>query len=206
MSQQICKVHEETLILVAAGVADAGSAGLLRAHVEECETCRAELERLKRILSAIGKEDLASAKMAPPQSLHTDLMKCLRAEPREQAETPRAITWVEGLKSLLRSRRTAWGLVALGAVGVVILLPARWVRTDGRINSGGLATSHNDKPSELKRFGGQPAGPAELRRSLVHSFEDFEFVLRRNDRLLAMREPLAVPSNARPDKLEPQIQ
>jgi hypothetical protein len=197
MSLPICKKYEETLVLVASGVADAAAAEFLRAHLQECETCRAELDRLRRMLSAM-KDDSASAGMAPPQTLHTGLMKRLRAEAQEQAESPRAISWAEAFKSWLHLRRRAWGLFALGAAGVVILLTIRWVREDGKINSGDLPTRHDDRRAELARLAGQPAGPAELRRSLVHSFEDFEIVLRRNDRLLAMREPVAVPSNARP--------
>ena len=200
MSPPICKRYEETLILVASGVADAAAAEFLRAHLQECETCRTELDRLRRILSAI-KDDSASAGMAPPQTLHAGLMKRLRAEAQEQAESPRAISWAEALRSWLRLRRRAWGLFALGAVGVVILLTVRWVGEHGKNNSGNLATGHDDISGKLDRLAGQAAGPAELRRSLVHSFEDFEIVLRRNDRLLAMREPVAVPSNARPTEV-----
>jgi len=197
MTLPICKKHEDSLILVASGVADAGTAKFLRDHLEECETCRAELDRLKRILSAIENEHSASARMTPPHTLHAGLMKRLRAEAQEQAERPRAVSWAETLKSLLQSRRRAWAF-ALGAMGVVILLTLRWVGEGGKIDSGGLGKGHDDKPGEVDRFAGQLAGPAELRRSLVHSFEDFEIILRRNDRLLAMREPVAVPSNARP--------
>ena len=197
MSLQICKEHEEALILVASGIADPAASELLRAHLDECETCRTELDRLRCILSAI-KEDSAAASMTPPQTLHADLMKRLRADAQEQAEGPQAISWTEALKSWLRLRRRAGALFALGALGMVILLTVRWRGEGGKINSGDLAKRHDDKPTELDRFVGQPAGPAELRRSLVHSFEDFEIVLRRNDRLLAMREPVAVPSNARP--------
>jgi hypothetical protein len=197
MSLQICKEHEEALILEASGIGDAAASELLRAHFDECETCRTELDRLRRILSAI-KDDSAAARMTPPQTLHADLMKRLRAEAQEQAEGPQAISWAEALKSWLRLKRRVGALFALGAVGMVILLTVRWAGEGGKINSGGLAKRRHDKPGELDRFAGQPAGPAELRRSLLHSFEDFEIVLRRNDRLLAMREPVAVPSNARP--------
>ena len=197
MSLQICKEHEEALILVASGIGDAAASELLRTHLDECETCRTELDTLRRILCAI-KQDSAAARMTAPQTLHADLMRRLRPEAQEQAEGPQAISWTQALKSWLRLRRRAGALFALGAVGMVILLTVRWVGEGGKINSGALAKRHDDKPGELDRFAGQPAGPAELRRSLVHSFEDFEIVLRRNDRLLAMREPVAVPSNARP--------
>ena len=198
MSLATCKEHEETLILMASGVANAAPADGLRAHLEECEPCRAELDRLKRILHAIEKEHSASARMTPPQTLHTRLMKRLRAEAQVQAEGAQAISWTEVLKSWLLLRRRAWALFVLGTVGVVMLLTLRWIGEGGKVDSGGLVARHDDNPSELVRLARQPAGPAELRRSLVHSFEDFETVLRRNDRLLAMREPVAVPSNVRP--------
>jgi hypothetical protein len=198
MNMQICKEHEEALILMASGIGDASASKLLCAHIDECEPCRTELDRLRRILSAI-EDDSTAARMPPPQTLHVGLMKRLRAEAQEQAEGPRAISWVEAIKFWVPLRRRAWALFALGAVGVVILLTVRWVGQGGKINSRSLAKRGDDKPGELDRLAGQPAGPAELRRSLVHSFEDFETVLRGNDRVLAMREPVAVPSNARQD-------
>jgi hypothetical protein len=198
MTLPICKKHEESLILVASGVADAGTTEFLRAHLEECETCRAELDRLKRILSAMEQEHSASARMTPPQTLHPGLMKRLRAEAHEQPEGPTSISWADALKSWLQSRRRAWAIFALGAMGAVILVTLRWVGESGKkINSADLAKWHDNKPGELARFAGQLAGPVELRRSLLHSFEDFEIVLRRNDRLLATRDPVAIPSNAR---------
>src|ERR1044071_8259253 len=136
MTLPICKKHEESLILVASGVADAGTTEFLRAHLEECETCRAELDRLKRILSAMEQEHSASARMTPPQTLHPGLMKRLRAEAHEQPEGPTSISWADALKSWLQSRRRAWAIFALGAMGAVILVTLRWVGESGKkINS-----------------------------------------------------------------------
>ena len=196
MSRQICKKYEETLILAASGVADAATLNSLRGHLEECEACRTELDRLRRILSFI-EDDSAAGGMACRQGLHAGLMKRLRAEPQKEAERPSGMSWARML-SWLRLSVTARVLLAIGAVGIVMLLIVRWAGEGGRNNSGSLATKAENQPAELDLFAGEPAGPAELRRSLVHSLEDFEVVLRRNDRASARRDPVAVPANARP--------
>jgi len=195
MSPQICKKYEETLILTASGVADAATLNSLRGHLEECEVCRMQLDRLRRILSVI--EDDSAARMARTQGLHAGLMKRLRAEPQKEAERPSGMSWAQML-SWLRLSVTARVLFAIGAVGIVMLLIVRWAGEGGRNDSGNLAANAENKPAELDFFAGEPAGPAELRRSLVHSLEDFEVVLRRNDRASARRDPVAVPANARP--------
>ena len=142
-------------------------------------------------------EDDSAARMARTQGLHAGLMKRLRAEPQKEAERPSGMSWAQML-SWLRLSVTARVLFAIGAVGIVMLLIVRWAGEGGRNDSGNLAANAENKPAELDFFAGEPAGPAELRRSLVHSLEDFEVVLRRNDRASARRDPVAVPANARP--------
>src|SRR4051812_25626407 len=105
MSRQICKKYEEALILAACGVADAAILNSLRGHLEECEACRTELDRLRRILSVI-EDDSAAGRMASTQGLHAGLMKRLRAEPQKEAECPSGMSWVRML-SWLRLSVTA---------------------------------------------------------------------------------------------------
>jgi len=158
MSLQICKEHEEALILVASGIGDAAASELLHAHLDECETCRTELDRLRRILSAI-KDDSAAARMTPPQTLHADLMKRLRAEAQEPAEGPQAISWAEALKSWLRLKRRAGALFALGAVGMVILLTVRWVGEGGKSIREVLLKGTTTNQVSWIALPGNPLGP-----------------------------------------------
>jgi len=82
-------------------------------------------------------------------------------------------------------------VVATGIVGWVLGIG------HGQTKPQRVATASSGSESEMEP-NSQPAGPRELRRALVHSLDDFENVLRRNDRLLASREPLAVSVRTRP--------
>jgi hypothetical protein len=126
--------------------------------------------------------------------LHAGLMARLRSESGDQPEPTRWPFWFEALESWISSPRGAWGLVAAGVTAVLVLLAVQWIGTGKGVAPSGRATiaSNGGAPS-VQRAETEPASPAEFRRALVSSLEDFEIALRRNDHLLATREPIATP-------------
>jgi hypothetical protein len=198
MSLNFCNAYEEILILVASDAATAEEANRAHAHLDGCGTCRAELERLRQMISAIEQGSSPVSRCAAPESLHAGLMTRLRAE---TVGLPKRMTVpfrLEPLRSSCFSRRAAWGVAALIVVTVTLLFTVwRFSLNQSAVQSGKFAGPRDGNSTRATTTRAEAAGPAELRLALSRSFEDFEMALRVNDQLFAMREPMVVPSKAR---------
>jgi anti-sigma factor RsiW len=203
MSLNICNAYEDIVILVASGAASPEEANRAQAHLDGCGTCRAELERLRGIISAIEQASSPISRSAVPESLHARLMTRLRAEPAGCPARTIVPFWLESLRSRCLSRPGAWSMAAVSVVTVTILFTVwRFGANQSVVQLGKLATARDSDSTGANNSHEEPAGPAELRQALSRSFEDFETALRLNDHLVGMREPMVVPSKSRTAELQ----
>jgi hypothetical protein len=202
MNSNSCNAYEEALILMASGAASVEEANRAQAHLDGCGTCRAELERLREIISAIEQGASPVCRSAAPESLHPRLLMRLRAETAGRPERRIVPFRMEPLRSWCLSRKVTWGMAALSIVTVTILILVWRVGVNQRVvQSGKFAAVRGGKAARVNSSLSEPEGPAELRLALSRSFEDFELALRLNDQIFAMREPMVVPSKSRSAEL-----
>jgi hypothetical protein len=198
MSLNFCNAYEEVLILVASGAASAEEANHAQAHLDGCGTCRAELERLRGMISAIEQASSPISRSAAPKSLHARLMTRLRAETVGSPKRSTVPLWLEPQRSRRLSRRIAWSMAALSVVTVSILFTVWRFSVDQIvIHPGKLGAALDSNSPRVHGSGSEAVGPTEFRLALSRSFEDFEMALRLNDQVSAMREPMVVPSKSR---------
>lgn len=187
MNTLTCRQLEEDLVLSASGEPTSEP---LRTHLERCHDCREAYTRMRATLQAF--ED--AAEKAPPRlpdGLHTRLTQRLQTESVPPRGAQVAHGWGKSLSQFFwhwRYSLSAVGLIIVAAILVVRSMgpqPRHLESTENRLPGPAALTRANPA--------GQPASPVDLRCALVRSFDDFEELLRRNDRLLAARDPVAVP-------------
>src|SRR5262249_32357757 len=135
MSLRPCTEYEQSLVLMASDTADAAESQHLHSHLRECPTCRAELERLRRLVSVIEMPPSAISGAAAPRRLHVGLMVRLRAESGAHPKPTRRLQWLEALESWISFPRGAWRVVAAGATAIVVMLAIQRITTEKRIPS-----------------------------------------------------------------------
>jgi hypothetical protein len=192
MNLKPCKEYEEALSMAAAGASAVPESEGLQNHLRTCSACSADFDRLERIALAMQRAVSPVAQPAPPQTLHDRVMTSLRAEARNRPQRP-GQSWAGLWQGWLRSPRTAWSLAGSSVALVAILLAVRRFDIDRSAEKPTAVVRYKSNVDSPMDGGGSPAGPLALRRALARSWADFEVVLRQNDRILAKREPMAVP-------------
>ena len=90
-------VHEqfgEDLALYALGALDGEAKASLEKHLEECTSCRRELEQLRGEVALLA---LSTAGPKPPARSKSTLMDAVAKEPRAQRSRPSVVHWWAGL-------------------------------------------------------------------------------------------------------------
>lgn len=109
MSQESHARHAENIAAYVLGALPELERAALEHHLERCEACRGELERLRPAADAIGR---AVTPLIPPPRLKRELMRAVEAERHEPAPAKRGRRFFPARPAL------AWGLAsALIAVG-----------------------------------------------------------------------------------------
>jgi anti-sigma factor RsiW len=198
MSEDCCREYEQILILTAAGVAAPAETTRLLSHIEGCSACRQEFERLDLMISAMEKSAKLSMASAPPQNLHALLMSRLRSEAVGPQQSTGALSWAETFRSRFTSWKWAWSAIVIVGMLTTTSGLVHWLaKKRGSLETERAAVVSSTVVSQV-HVDAQPARPVELRHALVRSFDDFENILRRNDHVLAMRDPIAVPVRSLP--------
>ena len=199
MSQSQCHEFEDRLIPVASGVADVAERQHMNAHLAQCDRCRTQFDRVRRVLGAIENQSAMSpfpTEPTIPPDFHGRLMRRLRAEEGRPAERHGSPV-LESVGRWLRTQHSAWKAIAATAAAILVLFALQRVWETAARRRGTPFTERVANVPAVEVRGDQPARPAELRQAVVRSLEDFDALLRRNDILLSMREPTAGPAMPR---------
>src|ERR1700730_2045181 len=83
--------YADDLALLALGALQGDERITLEKHLEECSSCRRELERLRGDMALLA---LSSSGLAPPRRSRERLLKAIAKEPRAQETTTRRPSWM----------------------------------------------------------------------------------------------------------------